>query len=657
MVGICGVLGGGDVPAAMVEELSWTGDERRYAFEDDAVDVRSLIHDSALSPEPATVAGGDVRLWLDGAVYGYESGGDYRPREEGIDSATFCARLYEEHGPGFVSGLNGGFAGVLYDRAERTVSLFTDRLATRELFYARSETGTLVFSSRLQGIPLHPAVSTGFDREYLLEYFACRRSFGVTTPLSGVRLVPPGSVLTVDLGASALAVDTERYWRPRHRPVDEPFSWFVDEFVDRLRRSVAERLPTEGTCGVLLSGGSDSRLVLAALGEREDVDVIAYHMSDWMGPEARRAEHVALAADVEFRYLRRPPDYYDGLLERTPKLSNFSQRFTQAFAEGFAERIREEVDYLVTGHFADTWFRGHHLPTRSGVTSVGRRPREITTTDEYVDHLVHEVPGYVDATTADLRAVLAENIVVRDGSVSHHGVEFDSPRDLGIYGRLLPKGTDPFFRQSLRESLPFRPPLLDNRLLDLATAMPLDYQQRRDVVDAAVSRFAPELAAIPSANTGVPLTYPYPVKRASGLLTSYLRAGVRRTPLPGVGPPLPEYGYGSWGEYPVLLRRRTFPAETISRREAVLDRVPLLDRDGAWECYHDHLAGADWTRPLYALLTFLRMPVVDRVDLDEATDAHDLPGAIDVTDATDVPGATEVTPADRSDRTDEAGGQ
>jgi asparagine synthase (glutamine-hydrolysing) len=498
--------------------------------------------------------------------------------------------------------------------------LFTDRLATRELFYTRTDEG-VVFSSRLQALPIHPAVSTGFDPDYLLEYFACRRAYGVRTPLEGVRLVPPGSVLTVDLDSGT--VDVERYWMPRHRPLDRSFDWFVDEFLDRLRLSVAERTAVGGTCGILLSGGSDARLVLAALGERPGTDVVAYHIADWMSPEARLAERLALTAGVEFRYLRRPPDYYERLLERTPGLSDFAQRFHQGFAEGFADRIVEEADYLLTGHFADTWFRGHHLPTRPGLTAVGRRPREITSTDEYVEYLLREVPEYVTATTADLREVLAANVVERDGSVRHHGVEFDSLRDLGIYGRLVPKGTDPFFRRSLRERLPFRPPLLDNRLLDLATSMPLAYHQRRDVVDAAVERLAPDLAAVPSANTGVPLTYPYPVKRAATFGTRLLRTLLRRGSVPGVGPPLPEHNYGAWGDHPAMLRRRSFAPEAFERHEETFDRVPLLDDGGAWTCYEGHLDGANRTKPLYALLTFLEMPVVERLRGDDAVD----PGA------------------------------
>ena len=622
MVGLCGVLGGGRVVPAMTEELAWTGEERRYAFTDGAVDVRSLVHESPTSSGPATVADGDVTVCLDGTVYGFEdgsggrAGGEYRPRAA-VDPATFCGRLYEEHGTAFASDLNGSFAGVLYDRVAGTVSLFTDRLATRELFYARPDDRTLVFSSRLQGVPLHPAVSTGFDRDYLLEYFACRRSYGVRTPLRGIQLVPPGSVLTVDLASDAIDPDVERYWKPRHRPVDLPFSRFVDEFVERLRLSVAERTAVEGTCGVLLSGGSDARLVLAALETLEDVDVdadvIAYHISDWMTPEARLAERIALTAGVEFRHLRRGPDYYERLLSRTPTLSNFVQRFHQGFAEGFMDRIRDEVDYLVTGHFADTWFRGHHLPTRPGPMGVGRRPREITSTDEYVDYLLREAPPFVDATTADLRAVLAENVVERDGSVLHHGVEFDSVADLVAYGRLVPKGTDPFFRRSLRESLPYRPPLLDNRLLDLATTMPLAYQRRRNVVDAAVERLDPELAAIPSANTNVPLTYPDPVKRAGGLGTRLLQDLLPRLPLPGAGPPRPWQNYGAWGDLPALLRHRTFAPETLSRREEVLESVPLLDPEGAWRCYEEHLDGTNRSKPLSALLTFLEMPVVERL--------------------------------------------
>jgi hypothetical protein len=81
------------------------------------------------------------------------------------------------------------------------------------------------------------------------------------------------------------------------------------------------------TYGVLLSGGSDSRFVQAAI----DQPVVSLHNADWMSREARIAEWVTEVSGDEFRLLKRTDDHEARSLETTPHLSNFSGWFDQAY--------------------------------------------------------------------------------------------------------------------------------------------------------------------------------------------------------------------------------------------------------------------------------------------------------------------------------------
>lgn len=610
MTGICGEAGGGHRGGErMAAGLEWSGAEQHHAYRADGVYVRRAYRPAADRTEPAT--SGSTTVWLWGNVYGTHGSTGYRSLTERSETpALTCARLFDRHGPGVAARLNGDFFILVHDRAGGTLSFVTDRLGTRDVYYTRTDDGSVVFSSRIQSLADHPGVRPSFDRDYLSEYFAFRRSFGTATPLSDVFMVPPASVTTFDIDAGALR--KESYWRPRHRPVDRPFSFFVDEFIERFQQSLRERVAAGGDGAVLLSGGSDSRLLLAALPDR---DVTAYHIADWMNREARITERVALTAGVEFELLRRDQDEFRTLLQRTPPMNNFVQRFHQAHAEGFIDRLRGEHDYVLTNHLADVLFKGHYVPNVElgagplGTASLPIRHR-IRSVDGFLDWTANPAPPFLE-TPPEPRMVLSDNLERERGGYRYHGVRYESLRDLVLYNRVWPatNGTDSFFRRSLHENLVHHIPLLDTRLLDLWLAIPMDYLLRHDLVNAAVSRLAPDLAEIPHANTGVPLTWSFPFDHLGRYIVGALRNGLSLED----DPPLPWLSHGPWGDKATLLRHDDFVLETIHEHEDVLRRLPFLDRDGALRCYREHVDGQHHTRELLALTTFLTMPITRRI--------------------------------------------
>lgn len=603
---------GTEIPKAVrtrfAADLEWTGRESTNAYSEDAVTVVSASHPDGPGAGPARTPDGEATVWVWGAVWGFDGPDGYETPER--RATPYCASLYADHGMEFVSGLNGNFVGIVHDRAEETVSLFTDRLATRPIHYYRTDDG-VVFSTNVQSLPLHPAVEARFDVEYLAEYFALKRTFGVKTPLEGVELLQPGSVTTVDLDGGH--AESERYWTPVHEPVDEPRSYFTRRLADLLRQAAAERTEDGDEYGLLLSGGSDSRLTLAAL-RAADRSVRAYHLADWENHEMRVARRVASAADVPFTLLRRGQDYQARALASTPRFSNFVGYFNQIHAAGFEDVLREDVDFLYTGHYGDMLFKGNHVPTRRvDLGGLGSFELPIETSgrslEEYVEQRVSEAPSYVeDALTRSMREIYAAN-VERDGSrIVDHGVAYESLREAMLCSRCpLTNGTSQFFYYGTLQMLPSGTLFLDNRLIDLFLSIPTSLLVRGNLIGGALERLDPELAGIPHGNTNVPLSYPFPAQKLGGIATAFKRRHLSR--------PFERdhWTAGPWPNHAELIRSHGFVRETIDAHEEYIRSMPFLSWPGVNECDDEHVNGANNMAALYTLVTFLEMPLTHRL--------------------------------------------
>ncbi len=617
MTGFSAVLGGREPDLGGLREgLRHTGLESVAEYSDEACSVCVVTHDDAADDQPATAADGDVLVWVWGDVFGREGEAGYARRAElapGLTDAAYCAHLYDRYGLDFPSGLNGEFAGGLYDRAEGMVSVFTDRIGQRPVYHTTTDAGEVVVSTELQAIPTHPTVETSLAVEYVYEYLALRRVFGVKTPLAGVERLPPGSVVTVDLETGETT--TTSYWSPRYEPVDRPFEYFLEEFTDRFLAVLDERVDDDREYGLLLSGGADSRLILAGLRELGE-EPVAYHMNEWKNDEARIAERVASTAGVEFRFLGRDPDYQRRALAHTPELTEFISWFNQAHADGFVEELRDEVDVLVGGESsAEVVGTFGDFPTRDVWTPFGRLDlplrKSISTPTEYVEMLDVGLPSYLE-TPPTLRSILAANVSWDGTAVEHHGVRYESMEDLLVFGELYPttNDADHLDYRGTDQMIPHWTPFLDARIVEFSRHYPQKYRLRRDIVNQAVARLDPALAAIPYANSGVPLGYPFLVHYAAVILRDLWR---RFRPF-DTGPTPPLFGtHGPWTDHAELLRHRPLVEETLAEKADLIRRLPFLDEAAIRECYRDHLDGANNTPELYALLTFLRMPVVERV--------------------------------------------
>lgn len=617
MVGLCGVV---NCPChdidAMAQRLVRHGTETTVRYADDRLAVCLIGHDDAVRSQPAVAGDGDVRIWVWGELSGYETDDGYMPRTgklAGLDDTTYVAQRYEEDGLAFVERLHGEFAGLVDDGTDG-VTLFTDRIGARPVYHARTDADELVFATAVQALAFYPGLEASFAPEYLSEYLARKTALGTRTPLAGVEQVHPGSLTYVDETGDTR---TDRYWVPEYRPSSASFTTLVDRFVTQFRAVVRERVDPGADYGILLSGGTDSRLLLGVLAET-DARVTAYHLNEWRNEEARVAERAAETADVEFRFLERDDDYQRRALARNPALSDFISEFYQAHATGFGDILVDEVDVVVGGHYsAETVGRFRDFPLRHLWTPLGSvelpLQRPISTVEEYIDFLDCGLPEYME-TPPSLAALLRAEIRTDGEKVVNHGVRYPSLRDAVLFGELYPVTNDGDYLNyvELVQLLPHWNPFLDERITEFAMQLPVKYRTRRNIVNRALLAAHPELAAIPYANTGIPAECPLPVHWiAENLRLARKKYFQRDTPRP-------HFTHGSWTDHGELIRTDDFLLETLKENEHVLEELEFVDRDRVFECYRRHLAGAHNRLELCTLATLIEMPVTELIAGDDS---------------------------------------
>jgi len=218
---------------------------------------------------PVASADGRHHLWFAGEVF--DAGGRVAEamtasasRTAAFRTALLAALL--AHGPEVLAQVDGEFHAVLWDQAERRLTLANDRFGGLPLYRGRSAAG-FAFAASVRGVLAAPGISADPNPEALREAvtFGGYR-LGGRTNVAAVKMLQGGSVLAVEDGGETIAPS----WRFRDlAPVPErPLPELVEEADALWARAIERRLEGAKRPGQTLSGGLDSRAILAAAAPR-----------------------------------------------------------------------------------------------------------------------------------------------------------------------------------------------------------------------------------------------------------------------------------------------------------------------------------------------------------------------------------------------------
>ena len=203
--------------------------------------------------------------WIEGEFYNQEDlRSKYKIASE-TDNELFVTIYHATRSFKFLRDIDGYYTAVLYDKKEKKVYLITDRYGFKPLFWG-TVNDDLVWSSELKGFIGHKNFTPVIDSRAVQEFFHIGYLLENRTWFEDIELMPPASVLTFDLKKSK--VEIQHYWswsdiRTMKGLIDE--REIVEELGRLLKNAVSNRVNNNERIGVNLSGGLDSRAILASV--------------------------------------------------------------------------------------------------------------------------------------------------------------------------------------------------------------------------------------------------------------------------------------------------------------------------------------------------------------------------------------------------------
>ena len=513
-----------------------------------AIGMRRLsIIDLATGHQPISNEDGTVWVVFNGEIYNYQ---ELRQEllEQGHRFATnsdteTLIHLYEQEGEAGITRLRGMFAYAIWDSRQRRLLLARDRFGKKPLYYAALPEG-FFFASELKSL-LAAGVPAEVDTEALKLYL----HFGyIPDPRSSYRSVYkllPGHWLVAGPGG----IERQgRYWElppPREdQGADLDQEAVCREIREVFDESVRLRMIADVPLGAFLSGGIDSSLVVASMARQSKEPIKTFSI----GFEERAYNELPAASILARRYgtdhheLVVRPDAVDlvthliGFLDEpfadssaipTYLVSQLAvehvkvvlsgdggdelfggyqsffsvdrRRWADALPQALRRGISTVADWLPYGAYGKNFLR-----TMSRPTALERYFEEVASSSHFLRHQVLEKEWWLHADAAFLRRTFGSAILPDTADCLSQAMHFEATAKLA--GDILVKVD----RMSMANSLEVRCPLLDQRLAEVAMAIPNSWKIRDGkgkwiLLKALGDRLPPELLDRPKQGFGVPL--------------------------------------------------------------------------------------------------------------------------------------------------------
>ena len=126
--------------------------------------------------------------------------------------------LYEEYGEDWANHTNGMFAAAIWDKPQKRLLLYRDRLGKKPLYYA--QTGeVLIFGSEIKSLLLHPRISRELDFTSIYHYLGLKNTQAPRTIYRDIRQILPGEYLIWEKGR----LSTKKYWNLNFNSIQNEF--------------------------------------------------------------------------------------------------------------------------------------------------------------------------------------------------------------------------------------------------------------------------------------------------------------------------------------------------------------------------------------------------------------------------------------------------
>jgi asparagine synthase (glutamine-hydrolysing) len=591
----------------MIGSIKYTKSDCTDKWYDDFVAI-ARVHHGIVNPETQPIFNEDKSLciFMAGEVFDYESekqslvkGGHHFKLEN--NDAEYCIHLYEELGKKAFEKLNGSFLIVLYDRDSHKLLIVNDRFSSYPLFYYANK-GMLLFGTQLHPLLKFDELPRRLNLQAVFDFFTFTRVLGTNTYYEDIKVLPPATVLCYYEGN----ISFTPYWEMKYKEEKHPERYYVNKLAKALKKSVARRTHGSHRLGILLSGGLDSRTILAASDKQ-----MAFTYGNSEEQEVKIAKRIAKTKGCEHIFLEPSFDHFVNLLDKAVEIGDGMYCFRHAWVIGFFDQIRENCDILLHGLFFDTFFKGFDIPIKK-ITMCGKSvdipfleesPKSFT---QFVS-LIMENSLYNKSKQLFVRSYSTS---LKNSLLTSLNMLFVSESKIRYLIRYFDKFIFPsafndrlyLFGLTLRQYTNERTISFDNDLFNLYLETPVRLRLNGRIFKKAIKRIDPNIASIPNANTGFSPFMPELLEWGILIGRGVIRNIKQKFHLS------PNMAYQTpWPNYPEMIRHNDKLKKLI--QETIEDPKCLdplyFDIKRIKQMFKEHLSGNEnYTEILFLLLTF-----------------------------------------------------
>lgn len=507
----------------------------------------AVVDLSAAGAQPMVSQDGRYTIVYNGEIYGLdalrqalkEDGYTFLGHSDTEVMLAYMARWGVERALPLFEGM---FAFALWDDLEKTLTLARDRAGIKPLYWMNDK-GTFAFASELKAFaPLWTEGRPAVNPQAQLLYAHHGYVPAPYTIYNNIHKLQPGHYLTIKVGDSVPAIIS--YWQWQDRFDDVPPGDLVSYAHDVLSDSVRITLDADVPVGCFLSGGIDSSLVTALMQSHvsRPVKTFAIGFEQEAFNEAPYARAVAEHLGTD----------HTTLIVKESDMLDVIPMMTDMYDEPFSDSskiptylvsklARDQVTVSLSGDGGDELFLGYgryHTALKASQLA-GFAPRFMRQALSRHMPVLRPAIGAGGQVSRYLRLLASPDF----GTLYNSFVTYDTPfspvagHDLmallsGKYGT-VPMGASVMDkahamrcadfhcymvddvltkvdRASMKVSLESRVPLLNNRVIDLASRMPMnalmDSQRGKLILRDVLARYVPRaLFERPKMGFGVPL--------------------------------------------------------------------------------------------------------------------------------------------------------
>lgn len=233
----------------------------------------SRVHTGLVGTDHSPVNLNDVYLWVEGEAYNIsEVSKEFNLKVNSLPALLLKANKSNQLDK-CLHRLDGDFCAAIYDKENQKIKLISDRYGMRPLYWYHKD-GIFAWGSEVKAILAIKNINKEFNPTSYDCFMDLGQLLGDATWFSHIKLINPSSILEYDLNTNSSK--QSYYWKWSNiEPSNISFNSAIDKLGEHFLHAVSKRFDPKEKIGVALSGGLDSRAIIAAI-DRLYPDYVGY---------------------------------------------------------------------------------------------------------------------------------------------------------------------------------------------------------------------------------------------------------------------------------------------------------------------------------------------------------------------------------------------